>query len=66
MGLWFILRGAGLGVPFVSPTDGSLTLESHALELPSASASENGTGHTKTFPLNPIPKEKPGTCCTKE
>jgi sulfite exporter TauE/SafE len=66
MGLWFILRGAGLGVPFVSPTDGSLTLESHARVPPAASASENGTGHTKTFPLNPIPKEKPGTCCTKE
>lgn len=70
MGLWFILRGAGLGVPFLSPTDGSLRLESHAPKPSELAATENltnhPTGHPKTVPLNPSPKEKPGACCTKE
>jgi sulfite exporter TauE/SafE len=65
LGLWFILRGAGLGVPFLSPTNGSLQLESHARVPPAASASGNGTGHPRTFPVSPSPKEKPGACCTK-
>ena len=66
MGLWFILRGAGLGIPFLSPTDGSLQLESHAPKPSGVEATGNATGHPKTVPLNPSPKEKPGACCTKE
>jgi hypothetical protein len=66
MGLWFILRGAGLGIPFLSPTDGSLQLESHAPKPSGVAATGNATGHLKPVPLNPSPKEKPGACCTKE
>lgn len=53
MGSWFILRGLGLGIPFLSPTEQSLQLESH---VNSAPASDSLDGN-KT--------EKPGACCTK-
>jgi sulfite exporter TauE/SafE len=70
MGLWYIMRGAGLGIPFLSPSDVSLQLESHAPVPPAAAATKNPTNHPtdhpKPVPLSPIPREKPGACCTKE
>jgi hypothetical protein len=65
MGLWFILRGAGWGIPLVSPTEKSLRVETHH------PAAENG-GSPRTQPSGPAApvrsgaeSEKPGACCTR-
>lgn len=71
MGLWFILRGAGLGIPFLSPTDGSLNVASHqthpATTLQPRSNSLEPTHHPKASNSHQkLPSESAGSCCTKK
>lgn len=70
MGLWFILRGAGLGIPFLSPTDGSLNVASHqslpAATRPSRSSGSEPTPQPKSSDtFQKLPSESAGSCCTK-
>ena len=66
MGLWFILRGAGMGIPLVSPTEKSLHVETH-LPTSDQGASPCTPPAGSDAPEKPgaTSPEKPGACCTQ-
>lgn len=57
MGLWFIARGAGLGIPLLSPSENSLRVEVHVPKT-EASSEMNATTHSNGG------NETAGSCCT--